>query len=455
MLRRAIFMGLHQMMGSRIHQYYNEFYKVESYTREQLHDLQQKRLTEILEHAVRSVPYYRERVSGNGKVQLQQFPVLTRKEVQDNFHNLMEQNFYKNFRSGDKPAPFGWDYVRTGGTTGEPTELIHDQEMRERGRAGRIYSFEKFGLPFGAPHYKLWPDVVSMDRSFNTLSRSIRNLFSNPIYLNSCFLYEDHLNDYLRQINSSKIDYMFAFVCAAYQLALHARSNNIKMRPLKTIVTTASTLTPQIRSVLQEVFHAQVRNQYGSTECANIAIECDHAKLHILSNNVVLEVVDSEGKPVKNGASGFILVTLLQNFSFPVIRYKIGDFGALSQNPCTCGWPYPVLEKVEGRISEMLTTPEGGLLSPAVVDTLVSDYYYSGLIQRYQLVQHAGNRFVFNFQGKRDIPEETYSQSLELIHQKLGNVLGKNARLEIQRLPDIPVPNNGKFMLTLNKTSSN
>ena len=121
-----------------------------------------------------------------------------------------------------------------------------------------------------------------------------------------------------------------------------------------------------------------------------MACECGSGRLHVYSQHTLLEIVDGEGRPVPAGVTGRILVTLLGNRGFPLIRYEIGDVGSLSDVSCPCGLPFPVLQSVEGRALECLTDSRGNFVSPVYVRHLVGVVHNTdNVIQRFQLNQLA------------------------------------------------------------------
>ncbi len=291
MWRKYTYLRLQNAFESRLEEYYREFKQLEHCRPEQLRSLQEQRLERILAHSAANVPFYRERVPWRMNYTLEDFPVLTKSDIRREFRRLMSDSFRRRYDDGERPDLKTWMRVSTSGSTGEPTITIHDKEMRERGRAGRLYAQELYGFPFGTPHYKLWGDIVAVDHHKNSLTRRAQNFLSGGRYLNAFFMDCEHCAEYLELINRSSIDYMIAFVDAAIQLARYAVKHNIKVRPLKTIVTSSGTLTEETRQLLKEVFGAEIRNQYGSAECTNIAVECERHGFHIYSNQVCLESV--------------------------------------------------------------------------------------------------------------------------------------------------------------------
>src|SRR6185295_14515719 len=89
---------------------------------------------------------------------------------------------------------------------------------------------------------------------------------------------------------------------------------------------------------------------YSSEECGQIALQCpEHEQYHVQSESVLVEVLDDEGRPCAPGTIGRVVLTTLQNFAMPLIRYDIGDF-AEPGPACPCGRALPVLTRIVGRV---------------------------------------------------------------------------------------------------------
>lgn len=117
-------------------------------------------------------------------------------------------------------------------------------------------------------------------------------------------------------------------------------------------------LSPALRKRYEQHWGAPSLMQYGSSETGGIALECSSGNMHVQAGHVIVEVVDPEtGAPVPPGTPGDILVTTLLRRGSPVIRYRIGDMGILSQEPCSCGISLPVL-KLLGRKKDFLLINE-------------------------------------------------------------------------------------------------
>lgn len=215
----------------------------------------------------------------------------------------------------------------------------------------------------------------------------------------------------------------------------------------------AGAVTEDIRATLSRVFGARVHNKYGSRECADMACECARGGFHIFATGVHLEVVDDAGQPVPPGVTGRILVTLLHNFRMPIIRYEIGDLGALSDRACPCGSSFPLLDRVEGRLSERLTTATGGYLSPVYIRHLIGVVHNPGTIARFQFVQEPAQRYSLALQLDGEVSAADFESLRLKIERDLLAVLGPGAALTIARTDRIAESESGKFRYIIGRES--
>jgi phenylacetate-CoA ligase len=85
--------------------------------------------------------------------------------------------------------------------------------------------------------------------------------------------------------------------------------------------------------------------------------------MHVVMENNLIEVVDSDGRPLADPAGeGEILVTNLRNLATPLIRYRLSDFARLGGDGCPCGRGSTRLASVLGRTADLIVSPGGALL---------------------------------------------------------------------------------------------
>jgi phenylacetate-CoA ligase len=156
---------------------------------------------------------------------------------------------------------------------------------------------------------------------------------------------------------------------------------------VKCIVTTSEVLDDYSRSFIEEVTQLRVFNEYGCGEVGSIAHECEAGQLHIMADNLLVEVEASDDLPP---GFGHLLVTDLHNLAMPLIRYRLGDLGILSNTSCPCGKPYPILERIVGRAYDLVVGGDGKLYHPEAVIYAFEELKRRGVnLPPYQVVQEA------------------------------------------------------------------
>jgi hypothetical protein len=80
------------------------------------------------------------------------------------------------------------------------------------------------------------------------------------------------------------------------------------------------------------------------------------------------------------GEVGRVVITTLQNFAMPLIRYDIGDYAEVGP-PCSCGRGLPVLRRILGRKRNMFILPSGQRRWPCMDTNGQPDYLDAGPLQ--------------------------------------------------------------------------
>jgi phenylacetate-CoA ligase len=112
---------------------------------------------------------------------------------------------------------------------------------------------------------------------------------------------------------------------------------------------------------------AAICGSYGATELETAFCECTaHCGGHVHPELMIVEVVDDEGRAVRPGQPGEVVVTPLGVEGFPLVRFRTGDIARLHDAPCSCGWKTPRLGAVEGRLAQRLKC-KGTTLYPETV----------------------------------------------------------------------------------------
>ena len=455
--RRAMYFGLQRVIGSRIGPVWREFLAWERFTPEQFSQAIEHRLTALLEAATRSSEYYRRlnlnRDANETATQwLRRFPALSREKVREHFEEIVTDALRGEITSPDSVSKrrYDWLVVKTGGTTGVPTTVVHDARARDWGRATRLYAARQCGFPLGTPYFRLWgseQDLLNQQASLQ--QRLLRNLLAE-VPMNAFKAKEADLRRHLQTMQSRpNIHHLMTYVDAAAGLALFIHDHNLPRPQFKTIMACAGTVTSEFRKILGQTFSAEVFDKYGSRECCDMACECHHhTGLHVFSPNIFLEIVDDAGRECPPEKPGRILITMLNNPGFPMIRYEVGDVGAWAEpKRCPCGSSFPLLQSLQGRQDDMLLTEDGTLQSSGFVRHFVGVSLNRQLIREWQLEQTGRCEFVFRYVALR---QEGLQDNLNRLKESFLLVFGRSASIELQAVSEIPPSATGKVRWIVN-----
>jgi phenylacetate-CoA ligase len=212
--------------------------------------------------------------------------------------------------------------------------------------------------------------------------------------------------------------------------------------PARAVWSGAGTLHDLQRQTVERAFAAPVYQRYGAWETGLIAQECPEGRsLHLLAENVIVEVVRPDGGPAAPGETGEVLVTTLCNHAMPMIRYRLGDLAALSAEPCSCGRGLPVLRSLVGRTNELLVTGDGAYVTPEDVGNHLMTAVAASVVE-FQIEQHADLRVDVKVVQRDDPPPDPYR---ERIATALDGMLRVPGATRVERVDEIPLDRSGKL----------
>jgi phenylacetate-CoA ligase len=310
---------------------------------ERLRDIQLRRLKALLNHARRTVPYYKSLDSEifriNSLEDLAKLPVLSRQQVRMQFDQLQSSD-----------APRG-QIVRSSGSTGVPVSVRKSPSAAQMESAARYRAYRWLGFDFGERLGHI--SVGISKKAWVRLQTWLANALLNRFAMDSYNIDSQGLARFARELEF-KPTVLMGNPSALLLLAKFVRE--AKSRPkVRFIISTSDQLLAEERKKLASVFDANVYDLYASYEVGTIASECSElVGHHISSENLIVEVVGRDGAEVSPGQIGSVLVTDLNNYSMPLIRYEIGDLSSLLDDECPCGRSLPLLGRIEGRITDAI-----------------------------------------------------------------------------------------------------
>jgi phenylacetate-CoA ligase len=199
---------------------------------------------------------------------------------------------------------------------------------------------------------------------------------------------------------------------------------------LRAIFTTAELLYDFQHAAIQSAFGCPVSAEYALPEVGLVANECPEGSLHIFAEGMYLEILNANSE-----GTGEIVISGLDSFAFPMIRYRTGEFGSCEPEPCPCGRALPRL-KVEGVMTDFLVTPRGRTLNSHSVIALLNTV--PG-IREFKVIQEAWDRVEVQI-----VPERPFSPGhhAALIGQ-FRLLLGNEVRVSLRPLTAIPRNSSG------------
>jgi phenylacetate-CoA ligase len=177
-----------------------------------------------------------------------------------------------------------------------------------------------------------------------------------------------------------------------------------------------------------------------------IAAECEqHAGLHVNNDHLVVELVDSAGRGVTN-EPGDVVVTDLHNLAMPLVRYRNGDKATTMRGACSCGRGLPLLQSVDGRILDMIVTPDGRLVPG---EFFVTAMLGNTAVKRFQAVQVDSDIVEMRVVPNGALPQSEHQRITASLRQVVGNAM----RINLREVDSIDEPASGKRRVTVSLES--
>jgi phenylacetate-CoA ligase len=262
-------------------------------------------------------------------------------------------------------------------------------------------------------------------------NRPMRQLYLSVYHLSS-----STVADYVDAMHRHRIQYLLGYPTAIFELARGAREKGIRCPRLKVVISNAEPLLPEHRLVIEDMFRCPVRDSYGMAEMVSAAGECEHGRMHLWPEVGVVEVLDENDQPLPSGEIGRLVCTGLLNDAMPLVRYDVGDRGSLASpdEVCPCGRSLPILRTVEGRIDDVVMTPNGRRIGR--LDTV---FKASLPIRLAQIVQEEDGRLEVAV-----VPAPGYNgTAAQEIMRRLRERVGQ-LEIEVREVVDIPPGPAGK-----------
>jgi len=378
--------------------------------------LQRIKLKRLLAYTYRHVPYYREKFKKTGidtkdlhrPECFPQIPLLTKEDI-------------------NKNRDFNYD--------------LRSSVYR---RASVIRNQEWLGTGIGDRSARLWGAPMDLKKASKVRGR-IHSWINNIMFLSSYDMSNEILETYIKKLNKFKPELLISYPGPLTVFAEYLIESNQKIPSVNAIISSAETLLAWQRDLVEKAFSCLVYNRYGCREFGDVAQECEKREgLHVNVDRVFVEVLDESLQPVEDGRSGELVITDLDNYGMPFIRYRIGDVASFKKETCSCGRGLPLLDHVEGRVLDVVRAPNGNRLGGTFWTILFKS---RPGIKSFQVVQDRLEGITVKYIKNPEVSSIDFAALNKRIQEKCG----EDFKIDFEDVSSIPKTSSGKTRIVVSK----
>lgn len=413
------------------------------WTRERLAELQLQRLRSLLEHAAEHVPYYKalfarigfKPASLHSLADLQRLPFLSKSEIRAHTDALKADNAE------------GLARFNTGGSSGEPLIFYIGRQRVSHDVAAKWRATRWWGVDIGDPEIVVWGSPIELTAQDRV--RALRDKLLRTELLPAFEMSDAKLDGFVARIRERRPKMLFGYPSALSHLAHHAERRGVRMDDLgiKVAFCTSERLYDHQRAAIERVFACPVANGYGSRDAGFIAHQCPAGGMHLTAEDIIVEIIDTNGRVLPPGQAGEIVVTHLATGDFPFIRYRTGDVAIMDTADCACGRGLPMLKEIQGRATDFVVARDGTVMHGLALIYVLRD-----------LPQVAGFRIAqetLDLTRVQVVPGPGFgADTTRRIERGLAARLGEGVRIEVEEVAEIAPEKSGKYRYVVSKVDT-
>jgi len=424
--------------------------KIRTLPLDEIKKIQWKRLKKLLDYVYGNNEFYKNYFESVNLTpddikepqDMLKLPITEKKTYQKNFNKIISK--------GANEDALGLS--QTSGSTGEPLKFYVDK-INESPTiyAAFILNKEAMGIkPFkkiNELEIKTIPHAQTLDVTKEVKIKkgfSLKNLFSsNNIGISTLDIKHENYYNIIKIIKANKIETIYGYTSSILTLAQHLIENDIKIK-MNYIYSIGEELLEHNRTIISTAFSCPVYVDYGAAECMRMGFECKYQHgFHMDIYNYFFEYI-KENNYAKDGEIADVVVTNLNNYVFPFIRYRLGDRVVVSNRSCQCNINFPIVEKVTGRITDPFLTPSGKELKLIFFEEFELLYDF---VSQYQVIQIKKDELLVKIVPTNKMTEQ---KRIEL-EKKIHELTERSMKVNIKLVKEIPTLKSGKKRAIISK----
>lgn len=424
--------------GRRFPEYLAQYRAMERWTAEAFEAWRWERLRAQLDHAARTVPYWRETFARLGArpgdftraEHLAALPATTKELV----------NAAGDAMTSTQPEPGRVTRSSTGGSTGRNVWFLIDGEAHDRRRAAGRLTEEWDGVRPGTRTATIWGAALEQSASRGA---ALYDRLTNRVFLSAYGVGPAELEAYGERLARLRPEVISSYPSILLDLARRWGRERCRRLGVRIIYCSAEALYEPVRAELEDLFGAVVRNRYACREFGMVAADCPlGGGLHLMDMRLFVELLPTAEDP----ALRELVITDLDNRVMPLIRYRIDDLARPAAGPCRCGRPFARVEAVEGRVLDVVTTPDGRAFGGTFFTLVLRPFDRS--IRQFQVVQDRPDHLVV-----RLVPGPGYDDAArERVRAVLAKQFGPALAVELAEVDEIAPLASGKRRFVVRET---
>ena len=387
-----------------------------------LRALQERKLRRVVRHAYERVPYYRGLFQRSGLHPddihtLEDLPKIPVSYKQDLLASGAEELLTMGVR------PEGCHITNTSGTTGQPMVVYTNAAESRLLRGLEVRGMHVIG--------RRWHDHTAVLGIAHTRPRPLHQRLG--INRTSAILNHLPLEEQGRLLQTLQPDLLWAYPSILTAVLHRVQYRLGRLARPRLLITSSEMLDPWVRQQLEVDPGPELFNWYGCMEVGRIAFECPaHEGLHINADHVIVECLRERG-PDGTGEPGTVVVTSLDSFTMPFLRYALGDTARILPQRCSCGSSFPLLDLVLGRNWDMIVLPDGTLYPPGVAGLALQG---SDWIRHFRTVQERLDLLRVDLVVTRPASDGEW----RCLHNRYRQLLGPEVEIEFRIVDEIVEP---------------